>query len=309
MKFVLTHPMQTHPYHPELVAGDGVAQVAQAAERAGFYGFGFTDHPAPTQRWLDSGGHDALEPFVAMAYAAAVTSTLRFIPNLIVLPYRNPLLVAKAGATLDVLSGGRFTLAVGVGYLKGEFAALGVDYDERAAIVDEALQVIRRVWTGDEMTFTGRHFELSGITAHPRPQVCPPIWIGGNTSAARRRVVTHGDGWCPFAAPAMLAKVTKTATMDADAGLVAGIEDLRRRCDAAGRDFSGIDITFNGLPGTPGTPTFNADAYLAEVERLAALGVTGIQVSAPGDRVAHAVEAIEEFGETVMRHDREEVTS
>lgn len=309
MKFVLTHPMQSHPYHPELVAGDGVAQVAQAAERAGFYGFGFTDHPAPPQRWLDSGGHDALEPFVAMAYAAAVTSTLRFIPNLIVLPYRNPLLVAKAGATLDVLSGGRFMLAVGVGYLKGEFAALGVDYDERAAIVDEALQVIRLVWSGDEVTFTGRHFELSGITAHPRPQVCPPIWVGGNTSAARRRVVAHGDGWCPFAAPAMLAKVTKTATMDADAGLVAGIEDLRRRCEAAGRDFSGIDITFNGLPGTPGTATFNADAYLTEVERLAALGVTAVQVSAPGDGLAHAVEAIEEFGETVMRHDREEVTS
>lgn len=309
MKFVLTHPMHTHPYRPELVAGDGVAQVARAAERAGFYGFGFTDHPAPTQRWLDSGGHDALEPFVAMAYAAAVTSTLRFIPNLIVLPYRNPLLVAKAGATLDVLSAGRFTLAVGVGYLKGEFAALGVDYDERAAIVDEALQVIRLVWSGDDVTFTGRHLELFGITAHPRPQVCPPIWIGGNTSAARRRVVAHGDGWCPFAAPAMLAKVTKTATMDADAGLVAGIEDLRRRCDAAGRDFSGIEITFNGLPGTPGTPTFNAAAYLAEVERLAALGVTAIQLSVPGDGLAHAVEAIEEFGETVMRHDREEVTS
>jgi alkanesulfonate monooxygenase SsuD/methylene tetrahydromethanopterin reductase-like flavin-dependent oxidoreductase (luciferase family) len=290
VKFVLTHPMHTHPYRPELVAGDGVAQVAQAAERAGFYGFGFTDHPAPTQRWLDWGGHDALEPFVAMAYAAAVTSTLRFIPNLIVLPYRNPLLVAKAGATLDVLSAGRFTLAVGVGYLRGEFGALGVDYEERAAIVDEALRVIRLIWTGDDVSFTGRHFELSGI-------------------AARRRVVAYGDGWCPFAAPGMLAKVTKTATMDAGAGLVAGIDDLRRRCDAAGRDFSSIDITFNGLPGTPGTPTFNADDYLTEVERLAALGVTAIQLSAPGDGLAHAVQAIEEFGETVIRHDREEVTS
>jgi hypothetical protein len=80
MRFILTHPMHSHPYNPELVTGSGVATVAAAAERAGFTGFGFTDHPAPTQRWLDAGGHDALDPFVAMGYAAAVTSTLRLIP-------------------------------------------------------------------------------------------------------------------------------------------------------------------------------------------------------------------------------------
>lgn len=300
MQFVLTHPMVTHPCHPELVTGPAVAAVAVAAEQAGFHGFGFTDHPAPTQRWLESGGHDALDPFVAMSYAAAVTSTLRLIPNLVVLPYRNPLLVAKAAATLDVLSGGRFTLAIGVGYLKGEFAALGVDFDQRADIVDEALDVIRRVWTEDDVSYAGRHFELRGITSHPRPEVCPPIWIGGNSRAARRRVVTHGDGWCPFAAPESLARVTKTATMDADAELIEGIADLRRRCQTAERDFTKLDITFNGLRDTPGTAQFNADEYLSEVERLAGVGVTAIQVSVPGDGLAHTLDAIEEFGETVV---------
>lgn len=300
MRFVLTHPMHTHPYHPELVTGSGVAAVAVAAERAGFHGFGFTDHPAPTQRWLESGGHDALDPFVAMGFAAAVTTSLRLIPNLVVLPYRNPLIVAKAGASLDVLSGGRFTLAVGVGYLKGEFAALGVDFDMRAGIVDEALDVIRRVWTDDDVTFDGAHFQLRGITAHPRPKVCPPIWIGGNTAAARRRVVAHGDGWCPFAAPEALARATRTATMDADAELTVGIEDLRRRCDAAGRDFAEIDIAFNGLRGTPGTPEFRSDAYLSTLDRLVELGVTTIQLSVPGDGLAHALESIAEFGESVI---------
>ena len=148
MKFAFTYPMHSHPYNPELVNGAGVAAVAAAAEAAGFGGFGFTDHPAPTQKWLDAGGHDALDPFVAMGFAAAHTTTLRLIPNVVVLPYRNPFVVAKAGATLDLLSGGRFTLAVGVGYLKREFAALGVDFEERGALVEEALQVIRAIWTG-----------------------------------------------------------------------------------------------------------------------------------------------------------------
>ena len=292
--------MHTHPYKPELVTGSAIVAVASAAERAGFHGFGFTDHPAPTQRWLESGGHDALDPFVAMAYAAAATRKLRLIPNLVVLPYRNPFLVAKSGATLDLLSSGRFTLAVGVGYLKGEFAALGVDYEERASLVDEALQVIRAVWTTDSVSFEGRHFSAHGITAHPRPVVCPPIWVGGNTAAARDRAVRHGAGWCPFAAPPILARVTKTATMDAADRLAAGIDDLRRRCDAAGRDSATIDITFNGLRGTPGTAEFRADAYLSELERLAGLGVTAVQLSVPGDALQHALEAIEEFGKSVI---------
>jgi probable F420-dependent oxidoreductase len=300
MRFIMTHPMHTHPYNPELVTGRGVATVAAAAEKAGFFGFGFTDHPAPTQRWLEAGGHDALDPFVAMGYAAAVTTNLRLVPNLVVLPYRNPFVVAKSGATLDLLSDGRFVLAIGVGYLKGEFAALGVDYNDRAQMVDEALQVIRAVWTTDEVTFDGKHFTARGITAHPRPASYPPIWIGGNTSAARQRVAQHGDGWCPFAAPATLARVTGTATMDAEVNLKTGIEDLRRRCDAAQRDTSAIDIVFNGLRGTPGTSEFHADAYLEEVDRLAGLGVTAIQVSVPGDGLSRAVEAIEEFGVTVI---------
>lgn len=238
MKFTVTHPMHSHPYNPELVTGDGIATVAAAVEAAGIHGFGFTDHPAPTQRWLEAGGHDALDPFVAMGFAAARTSTLRLIPNIVVLPYRNPFVVAKSGATLDLLSGGRFTLAVGVGYLKREFAALGVDFEERAALFDEALDVITAIWTGDDISYEGKHFSAKGITAHPRPvsSPYPPIWVGGNTGAARRRVAAKGDGWCPFAAPPALAQTARTASMDSVDALAEGIEDLRRRLDAAGRD-------------------------------------------------------------------------
>ncbi|ODQ93514.1 LLM class F420-dependent oxidoreductase [Mycolicibacterium holsaticum] len=302
MRFTFTHPMHSHPYNPELVTGAGIAAVAAAAEKAGFDGFGFTDHPAPTERWLKAGGHDAVDPFVAMGFAAATTTTLRLIPNIVVLPYRNPFVVAKAGATLDLLSQGRFTLAVGVGYLKREFTALGVEFDERAVLFEEALEVIRGIWTTDDFSYEGRHFSASGITAHPRPvsDPHPPIWIGGNTAAARRRVVKFGDGWCPFAAPALLAQTARTAAMDAD-GLAAGIDDLRRRFDEAGRDFADIEITFtNPDGGTPGSDGFNADAYLSGLEKLAAVGVTWVQVGLPGDSLAHVLDTIEEFGSSVI---------
>jgi probable F420-dependent oxidoreductase len=303
MRFAFTYPIITHPSNPQLVRGSGVAAVAEAAEAAGFAGFGFTDHPAPSQRWLDAGGHDSLDPFVAMGFAAARTTTLRLIPNVVVLPYRNPFVVAKAGATLDLMSDGRFTLAVGVGYLKREFAALGVEFDARAALFDESLQVIKAIWTGDDVTFEGRHFTAKGITAHPRPlsQPHPPIWIGGNTGTARQRVVAYGDGWAPFAAPPGLANTAGTAAMDTIELLASGVDDLRRRSDDAGRDWSAIDVSFNNFAGgDPGQPDFNVDAYLTGLADLAKVGVTWVQVSMPGDSLEHLLETIDSFGRQVI---------
>ncbi|MCV7410094.1 LLM class F420-dependent oxidoreductase [Mycobacterium florentinum] len=301
MRFTITHPMHSHPYNPELVSGEGIGKVAAACEAVGIHGFGLTDHPAPSQRWLEAGGHDALDPFVTLGFAAATTSTLRLIPNIVVLPYRNPFVVAKSGATLDLLSGGRFTLAVGVGYLKREFAALGVSYDERAELFEESLQVIRAIWTGDDITFEGKHFSARGITAHPRPASSPPIWIGGNTTTARQRVAQYGDGWCPFPAPPQLAQTAGTAAITTTEQLAAAIDDLRRRCDAAGRDWSSIDITFaNPEGGSPAADEFNADAYLEGLDNLAKLGVTWTSVHLPGDSMAHVLETLDRFRTVVI---------
>lgn len=301
MRFTVTHPMHSHPYNPELITGAGIATVAAAVEKAGLHGFGFTDHPAPSQRWLEAGGHDALDPFVALGYAAARTSTLRLIPNIVVLPYRNPFVVAKSGATLDVLSGGRFTLAVGVGYLKKEFAAVGVDYDERAELLEEALEVIRLAWTSDDISYEGKHFNARGITAHPRPVTPPPIWVGGNTTTARQRVAQYGDGWCPFPAPAGLARTAGTASIDSVDKLASGIDDLRRRCESLGRDWSSLDVTFTNFEGgSPASDDFNADAYLGGLEKLAALGVTWVSVHLPGDSLAHILETIDRFRSSVI---------
>ena len=121
MRFSVTYPLVVHPYDPELLSRRALVRFCQVAEASGFDGLGFTDHPAPTANWLRSGGHDALDPFVALSFSAAVTERIRLIPNIVVLPYRHPLIVAKTVATLDMLSEGRFILAVATGYLRGEY--------------------------------------------------------------------------------------------------------------------------------------------------------------------------------------------
>src|SRR6202012_245047 len=146
MNYWVTYPLTTHPYNPEFTTKDGLTRFCQVAEAAGSSGIGFTDPPAPTERWLKAGGHDALDPFAALSFCAAVTDRMRLIPNILVLPYRNPFVVAKSVATIDALSGGRFTLAVATGYMRGEYKALGVDFEERNARFDEAIEVLRGVW-------------------------------------------------------------------------------------------------------------------------------------------------------------------
>jgi probable F420-dependent oxidoreductase len=303
VKFAITHPIIGHPYDPALVSGAGIASVAAAAEAAGFHGYGFTDHPAPSQRWLEAGGHDALDPFVAMAFAAATTTSLRLVPNVVVLPYRNPFVVAKAGATLDLLSSGRFTLAVGAGYLKGEFAALGVDHAQRNELFNEALAAITAIWSGDDVTFEGQHFNARGITAHPRPvsDPHPPIWIGGNSGQARQRVADYGNGWCPFAAAPGVAQTSRTVVLDTHARLIELIGDLHQRLEAADRDPATIDVTFSILTGrAAGDDAFDVDAQLDGIAQLADAGVTWLQVPLPGDSLAHVIEAIQQYGELVI---------
>ncbi|MCY4663647.1 MAG: TIGR03619 family F420-dependent LLM class oxidoreductase, partial [Acidimicrobiaceae bacterium] len=181
MRFSVTYPLASGRASSEFATRLGVMEFARAAEEAGFDGIGFTDHPAPTHRWMSAGGHDALDPFAALAFCAAATERLLLIPNVVVLPYRNPLLVAKSVATIDALSNGRFVLAVGTGYLKGEYRALGVDFDQRNDLFDEAIEAMRGIWTPDDSRHEGRNFTAHGQTANPKPSRPIPIWIGGNS--------------------------------------------------------------------------------------------------------------------------------
>jgi probable F420-dependent oxidoreductase len=290
MKHWTTYPLLSHPLNPELVTGEGLARFARAAEVAGFRGIGFTDHPAPSHKWLTAGGHDALDPFAALSYVAAVTEQLRLIPNIVVLPYRNPFLVAKTAATLDALSGGRFVLSVAIGYLRSE---------HRNDLFDQALEVLRGVWTTDEFAFEGRGYTAGGVSANPKPAHIP-IWIGGNSARTRRRVARHGDGWNPFPASAQMAQTARTQVLETADDLAPMIAHLHEHVEAEGRDPASIDIAFTtGLPGA-GNSHFDATAELERQARLAELGVTWCSTGVPGDSLDRAIEALQRYGEEVI---------
>jgi len=275
MNFWVTYPLISHPYNPAFVTNAGLTEFCVAAETAGFSGIGFTDHPVPTDRWLQAGGHDALDPFVALSFCAAVTERIRLIPNILVLPYRNPFLVAKSVATLDALSGGRFTLSVATGYLRGEYSALGVDFDERNELLEEAIDVMKLAWTGDTVTYEGRHFRARGVRMLPRPVADPhpPLWMGGNSTRAIRRAVESCQGWAPFRS-AGLGPSVRTASVTSVEDLVPRIELARRHAAEIGRR-APLDICFSAGDHQGGP---EGGAARAELQRLAEAGVTWVSV-------------------------------
>lgn len=223
----------------EFTTAEAIAEMARAAEDAGFDAVFVTDHPFPDDEWLDSGGHHALDPFVALAFAAAATTTLRLHTNLYVAAYRNPFISAKAVATLDHLSGGRVILGIGAGYLEPEFAALGVDFDERNDLTDEAIVMMKRAWNESGVQAKGAHFDASaGHTMFPRPVQPggPPIWIGGNSKRAIRRAVELADGWMPMPNPAKFAARRHSPALESLDDLRAGVAYARDHAAKVGRD-------------------------------------------------------------------------
>ena len=198
----------------------GVAAVARAAEAAGFDGVYSTEHPFPDDDWLASGGHQALDPFVGLSFAAAATTHLRVLTNLCVLPYRNPFLAARAAASLDVLSGGRLDLGVGAGYLEGEFRALGAEFENRNDRFDEAIAAITAAWSGESVRFAGDGYEARGNTMRPAPaqQPRPPVWIGGNSAPRCDAPPASATAGCPCptrarSATAATPHTSKTSTI------------------------------------------------------------------------------------------------
>jgi probable F420-dependent oxidoreductase len=284
VRFSVQLPTENVSAPGEFLTAAAIGEMARAAEAAGFDAAFVTDHPIPGDRWLRAGGHHTLDPFVALAFAAAATQRLRLQTNVLVLPYRNPFLVAKAAATLDVATGGRLILGVAAGYLKSEFAALGVPFEERNERSDEAIRVLKRAWSEEGVVCEGRGFRAEGNTALPRPaqRPHPPIWVGGNSRRAIRRAVELGDGWLPFPAPARMAGAIRTAEIASPEDLATRIAFAREHAEAVGRR-EPLEIGFVPFGfelGSGGSP--DEAARLGEqVERLAPLGVGWLILNLP----------------------------
>jgi alkanesulfonate monooxygenase SsuD/methylene tetrahydromethanopterin reductase-like flavin-dependent oxidoreductase (luciferase family) len=169
MRIVVQHAVGDPAWHPSVLAPPSVADFARLAERHGYAGIGFTDHPAPTVRWTAAGGEGSADPLVSLAYCAAVTSSIELMTFVLALPYHNPFRLAHQAATLDALSGGRLTLGLGTGYLRGEMRAMGADPGARLASFDAVLETMLTAWTAESVSGSGPGWSARDVHVQPRP--------------------------------------------------------------------------------------------------------------------------------------------
>jgi probable F420-dependent oxidoreductase len=307
MRYYLDYPLSVDHDGGAFLDPANMAAFARAAEAAGVDAIGLTDHPAPSRKWRDAGGHDTLDPFAGLSYFAACTSTIRLMTYLTVVPYRSPFVLAKSMTTVDVVSGGRATFVLGTGYLRSEFAALDVDFDERNALFDEGMDVVRGLLTSpQEFHFDGEHFKALGVTMSPPPvqRPHPPLWIGGNAKVVRERVAAWGDGWAPLTLGGALAgKYSRTAAIADLEQFATHIKEIKELMSDGGRDPGALDVAAPGIaqPARDASPQEKLD----HVAELASVGVTWTSVPYDKTNVARSLEDLAAFGEQVIAKTRD----
>lgn len=301
MKFALAMPIsEIHP-KGEFQSGAAVREIAVALERAGVSGASLSEHPAPSSDWLhnDRTGHDALDPFTGLAFAAAATTRLKVITNVLVLPYRNPFLSAKAAATLQIFSDDRLILGVGVGYQKIEFDALGISFEQRGALTDEALETIRLAWKGGAVLKQGMGFNAVGNEPRPIPATPPPIWVGGGSDKALERAARWGDGWAPYFGNHASAISTKQSALGSMGQLDEKVTRLKEMRDQMGRS-NAFDIAV-GSPFRPSsTSRSDANQFIETARELQSLGANWIWLKLPSPSRAAYLETVAWFGEEII---------
>lgn len=264
---------------------EGLTHLARTAESVGFESLWTVEHVVVPKGYASKypysrdgkmpGPENAPipDPFVWLAYAAAVTKRIRLATGIVILPQRHPFYVAKEVATLDVLSNGRMMLGVGIGWLEEEFKAVGVPFASRAERTDESIEALRGLWGPGESVHAGKHYAWSAVESNPKPvQARLPIVIGGHTKGAARRAARLGDGFFP-ARPDTLAEC---------------MVELSAECARVGRDPSEVEIT-TGCP-----------PQLDEVKRLEDMGVGRITFPPPGFTPDDVQAGLEKLGNEII---------
>ncbi|MFI7501362.1 LLM class F420-dependent oxidoreductase [Streptomyces sp. NPDC049687] len=272
-----------------------LVEIARAADRAGFTYIACCDHVAIPRRLADAMGTVWYDPVATLAHLAAVTERVRLLAHVAVVGLRHPLVTAKQYATLDALSGGRLILGVGAGHVREEFEALGVDFEQRGAVLDETIDALRAALGKEEYpAHHGKRYDFEDLGQRPRPaQPRVPLWVGGSSPAAVRRAALKGDGWLPQGDPRDR--------------LPAQIETVRRlRGDDA--PFTVGAITEPLYVGTPAwdvgrrTLTGPPEALAASLRAYPAMGVDQIQVRFRCRSRDELVDQIAAFGADVAPH-------
>ena len=271
-----------------------LSAIARAADRSGAFYVAVCDHvaiPRPADQAMSTTWYDTI---ATLGWLGALTEQVHLLSHVYVLPYRHPLVTAKAFATLDQLTGGRAVLGVGAGHLQSEFELLGVDFESRGPAVEEAIQVIRVAFAREYPTVGGPGAEV-GVGMSPRPARPggPPIWIGGSSKAAIRRAARFGDGWLPQGPPKM--------------GMRAAIEFIRTERQSAGLPEQ-FDMGVNCEPIHIGEPAFEVpkwtltgppDQVADGLRKYRKLDVNQLQVRFVGRSANEVCDQLERFGAEV----------
>ena len=289
------------PHFASFGSTDNIRRVAQAAEDLQYDSVWVSDHVVAPTVVLGYFGASFWEPLTVLTYAAAVTKKVKLGTSVIIVPYRDPLVTAKTIATIDQLSNGRVIFGAASGWLAPEFAALGLNFDERGEQTDEYLRIYKEAWTKDDPQFSGRYRTFGDLKFEPKPvqKPYPPLWIGGISKRALRRAVELGDGWQPV----------RTSVADTKAC----IETLRRLADRAGRSLDGFTISlriptwFADSKGAEGEQMITtADDMVARLSAYRALGVTDFLIDfflgiphEPDTTIETFVRAMERFARDV----------
>ena len=302
LKFSVQLPTDRVDNLAEFGTAEAITEVARAAEAAGYDAAFVTEHPFPTDAWLGTGGHHALDPFVSLAIAASATSDLLLHTNILVSGYRNPFLTAKAVASLDAVSGGRVIVGFGAGYLEGEFDALGADFANRNDVSDDALVAMKAAWSGESVEMSRSGFHAAGNTMLPTPiqKPHPPIWIGGNSPRAIRRSVDFAQGWSPFPLPAAGAGRTRTAAIENVDDLATGITRMKEYAEKQGR-VEPLDVNFVPFGLHMNTRKVPSEEALHEqFGQLEEAGVTWATMGLPTKNRGEYLDLLSGFAETFL---------
>ena len=286
MHFGVIYPQTEYPPEPT-----AVRDFAQMVEGLGFAHVVAYDHviganPERPGGWKGPYTHQSafLEPFVLYSFMAACTTRLGFLTGILILPQRQTALVAKQAATLDVLSGGRLRLGVGLGWNEVEYAALGKEFHDRGRRMEEQLEVLRRLWTEPLVSFHGREHHIDDAGLNPLPRQRPiPIWFGGHDDRVLRRAARYGDGWIPNFRSAADARPA--------------LEKLGAHLGEQGRSLSGFGLEAR-IPYRDGDPA----VWLAAIEAWRQVGATHIGLNTMGAGLAAAADhlaAVRKFAEAV----------
>ncbi len=303
------------------VAGepDSLRAIAQKAESLGYEHFGMSDHVivatevasaypySATGKFFAQDTGVSLEQVTALSFVAAATSRIRLLTSVLVLPHRQPVLAAKMLATVDVLSKGRLTAGVGVGWMAEEIALLGgPPFAARAKASDEYIQAFRELWSAERPSMRGAHASFENLLFAPKPRQSPglPIWVGGEARAARERAGRLGDGWYPVAANPKLPLDTPALYGD-------GLAEVRAAAERSGReplDIAGallaiycrIGAEQEGRDGVRLAFTGSAGAIVDDIGRYRERGLSHFLIGGDGSDLPGTIERLEEFASEVM---------